>query len=85
MTIIKIHKILVDMILGITPVLYGPYVTTDKKIIKKMVTQCRNAIYVTMVASLLYYCKFCMTLKLNKFKMNPYHPCVANLVVNGSQ
>ena len=35
MTIIKIRKILEDMILGITPVLYGPYVTTDKKIIKK--------------------------------------------------
>ena len=38
-----------------------------------------------MVASLLYYCKFCKTLKLNKFKMGPYDPCVANLLVNGLQ
>ena len=38
-----------------------------------------------MVASLLYYLKFCKTLKLNKFKMNPYYPCVANRLVNGQQ
>ena len=38
-----------------------------------------------MVASLMYYCKFCKTLKLNKFNMNPYDPCVANQLVNGLQ
>ena len=82
MVIIKIHGTLVDMILYIAPDVYGPYVTTDRKGINQLITQCMNGIYGTMVASLLYYCKFCKTLKLNKFKINPYDPCVANRLVN---
>ena len=42
-------------------------------------------IYGTMLASLLNYYKFFKTLKLNKFNMSPYDPCVANLLVNGLQ
>ena len=38
-----------------------------------------------MVASLLYYIKFCKTLKTNGFVMNPYDPCVANRMVKGKQ
>ena len=41
-----------------------------------------NAVYGTMVASLIYYCKFCKTLKFNSFNINPYDPCVANRLVN---
>ncbi len=44
-----------------------------------------NAIYGTMVASLLYYNKFCRTLKANEFTINPYDPCVANRQVAGKQ
>ena len=53
MAIIKIRRILVDIILDITPYVYGPYVTTEKKVIKKIMNQCMNVIYGTMVASLL--------------------------------
>ena len=38
-----------------------------------------------MLPSLFYYCNFCKTLKVNNFGMNPYDPCVANQMVNGSQ
>ena len=44
-----------------------------------------NYIHGTMVETLLYYCKFYDTLKLNKFKINPYDPCVSNQLVNESQ
>jgi hypothetical protein len=85
MAIIKIRGVLMDMLLEIAPEVYGPYVTTDKKGVKQLITQCLNAIYGTMVASLLYYIKFVKTLKRNDFALNPYDPCTANRMVNGMQ
>ena len=85
MVIIKIRGILVDMLLDIAPDVYGPYVTTDKKGVKQLTVRCLNAIYGTMVASLLYYCKFVRSLKRNGFELNPYDPCTANRMVNGKQ
>ena len=82
MAIIKIGGILVDMLLDIYAYVYGTYWTMDRKGIKQIITQCINAMYGTMVASLLYYWKFCKTLKLNTFKINIYDPCVANWLVN---
>ena len=82
MAIINIRGILADMLLKIAPYVYGPYVTTYRKGIKQLITQCINAIYGTMVVSLLYYYKFCKMLIFNQFKMNPYNPCVSNLLVN---
>jgi hypothetical protein len=73
------------MLLKIAPDVYGPYMTTDKKGVKQIIVQSQNAIYGTMVASLLYYNKFCKTLKRHGFKINPYDPCVANRTVNGKQ
>jgi hypothetical protein len=63
MAIIKIRGILVDMLLNIASDVYKPYVTTDKKGAKQVIVQCQNAIYGTMMASLLYYNKFCKSLK----------------------
>ena len=63
MAILRIRGVLVDMLLKIAPDVYGPYVTIDKKGIKQIIVQSQNAIYGTMVASLLYYNKFCRTLK----------------------
>ena len=74
MAIIKTRRILVDMLLDIYSNAYEPYVTTDMKGIKQLITQCMNSIYGTLVASLLYYCKFFKTFKLNIFEMNPYDP-----------
>jgi hypothetical protein len=86
MAIIKIHKILVDMLLDIAPDAYTPYVTVDKKEVvtvdkkgvKQLIVQCLNAIYGTMMASLLYYSKFRKSLTKIGFIFNPYDPCVAN-------
>ena len=37
MTFIKIRLVLVDIILEIAPYIYGPYVITDRKVIKKLI------------------------------------------------
>jgi hypothetical protein len=85
MAIIKIRGILVDMLLEIAPDVYKDFVTTDKKGNKQLIVQCQNAIYSTMVASLLYYRKFSKSLMDIGFKFNPYDPCVANKMVDGYQ
>ena len=79
---INIHSIFLYTLLDVAPNVYGPQVTTDSKVIKKLIIQFMNAINGPMVSSLLYYCTFCKTLKLNKSKMNPYDPCVSNHMVN---
>jgi hypothetical protein len=47
--------------------------------------QCQNALYKTMVASLLYYRKFAKSLTDIQFTINPYDPCVANKILDGKQ
>jgi hypothetical protein len=73
------------MLLQIAPDVYEPYVTKDKKGEKQLIVQCQNAIYGTMVASLLYYRKFRKSLESVGFAFNPYDACVANKDVNGKQ
>ncbi len=85
MAVIKIRGVLVDMLLEIAPDVYGPYVTLDKNGIKQLIAQCLNALYGTMVASLLYYYKFQKTVERNGFTMNPYDPCTANRMVHEKQ
>jgi hypothetical protein len=58
MAIIKICGVLVDKLVKIAPDVYKSYVTTGKKGTKQLLVQCQNALYGTMVASLLYYRKF---------------------------
>jgi hypothetical protein len=85
MAIIKIRGVLVDILVKIAPDVYKSYITTDKKGTKQLLVQCQNALYGTMVASLLYYRKFTKSLMSVGFKINLYDPCVANKIVNGTQ
>ena len=55
MATIILRGALVDVLVEIVPDIYGPYVSTDKKGIKTLILRFHNAIYGTMVASLLYY------------------------------
>jgi hypothetical protein len=85
MAIIEIREVLVDILVQIAPDVYKSYVTTDKKGTKQLLVQCQNALYGTMVASLLYYRKFTKSLTSVEFEINPYDPCVANKIVDGTQ
>jgi hypothetical protein len=53
MAFIKIRGILVDILVEIAPDVYKSYVSKDKKGSKQLLVQCQNALYDTMVASLL--------------------------------
>ena len=85
MAIIKMRGVLVDILLEIAPQFYKPFVYEDKKGVKQILLQCQNAIYGTMIASLLYYRKFVKSLTSTGFEINPYDPCVANKMVRGKQ
>jgi len=45
------------------PKIYEPYVVINKRGEKRLLGECHNAIYGTMVAGLLYYRKFTSSLK----------------------
>ena len=85
MTFIKIRGVLVNILVEIAPDVYKLHVTTDKKGVKQLLVQCQNALYGTMVASLMYYRKFTKSLTDIGFKINPYNPCVANRIIDGQQ
>ena len=71
MVTIRGRGILVDVLLGIAPEVYGPYVITGKKGNQSLILKCMNVIYETLVASLLYYNNFCKSLIACGFKLNP--------------
>jgi hypothetical protein len=83
--IICIRGMLVDMLVKIAPEVYETYVITDRKGNKQILVECLNALYGTMVASLLYYEKFTKSLKASGYEMNPYNACVWNKVIDGKQ
>ena len=85
MATIKLRGVLVDILVEIAPDVYKPYATKDKKGVSQLIVQCQNALYGTMIASLLYYRKFTKSLTDNGYEINPYDPCVANKMIAGKQ
>jgi hypothetical protein len=85
MAFIKIRGVLVDFLVEIAPDVYTSYVSRYKKGSKQLLIQYQNALYGTMVASLLYYRKFVKSLTDSGFIINPYDPCVANKIIEGKQ
>jgi hypothetical protein len=53
MVIIKLRGVLVDILVAIASNVYKSYARTHKKGVRQLVVQCQNALYGTMVASLL--------------------------------
>jgi hypothetical protein len=85
MAFIKIRGIIVDILVEIAPDVYKSCVSKDKKGSKQFLVQCQNALYGTMVASMLYYRKLVKSLTDIDFVINPYDPCVANKMIEGDQ
>ena len=83
--VIRLCGVLVDMLEDIAPRVYTPFITRNKNGVKSVLVQCLNAIYGAMIASLLFYKKFTKSLISIGFEVNPYDPCVANRIVNGTQ
>ena len=85
MAIIKLRGVLVDILVEIAPDVYKSYATTDKKGVRQLLVQCKNTLYGTMVASLLYYHKFTKSLLGIRFELNLNDLCVANKMIEGKQ
>jgi hypothetical protein len=85
MAFIKIRGILVDIMVVIVPDVYKSYVSKYKKGKRQVLVQFQNALYGTMVASLLYYRKSVKSLTDIDFVIDPYDPCVANKNIEGEQ
>ncbi len=73
--IICITGVIVDWLVKVAPKVYVLYVTMNSKGINSLLVECYNAFYGTMVADLLYYRKFSISLKDRGFTVNPYDPC----------
>jgi hypothetical protein len=52
MAFIKIRGVLVEILVEISPDVYKPFVSRNKKGVKQFLVQFQNALYSTMVASL---------------------------------
>jgi hypothetical protein len=75
----------VGILVEIAPDVYNSYVSKDKKGLKQLLVQCQNALYGTIVASLLYYRKLVNSLMDIDFVINPYDPCVANKMIESEK
>ena len=83
--IMKITGVLVDLLVDLDPDLYGPFVVFERGV-KTLYVRVLRAAYGMLVASLLWYKKWRHDLESEQgFKFNPYDPCVANRVAEGSQ
>ncbi len=83
--VMRIRGHMVDVLVKVAPKVCGPYVSTNKQGRKQLLVECLNAIYGTMVASLLYYHKFTMSLKNQGYVMNSYDSCVRNKMIEKKQ
>jgi hypothetical protein len=80
----KITGVLVNMLVQLSPKVYGPFVVTEhgKKV---LYVRLLRALYGQLEAALLWYRKLRSDLEEQGFKFNPYDPCVANRKINGGQ
>ena len=82
--LMKITGVLVDLLVQMSPEVYGPFVVMERG---KRVLYVRllRALYGQLEAALLWYRKLCSDLEGIGFKFNPYDACIANRKVKGSQ
>jgi hypothetical protein len=81
--IIKFVGESVDILLKMEP-LYERFVTIEKGV-KVLYARLKKALYGCVQSALLWYNLFHDTLKQMGFIVNPYDPCVANCMIDGSQ
>jgi hypothetical protein len=80
--IMKITGVLVDLLVDISPEVYGPYVVYDKHK-KALYVQVLCGLYGMLVAALLWYKYLRKDILEGKgYIFNPYDPCVANKIID---
>ena len=64
---------------------YRPHVTYDKKGVPILYVKMNKALYGLLRLVLDFYLKLRGNLEGKGYKINPYDPCVANKIIDGSQ
>ena len=74
-----------ELLVRLNPALYWSYIWYTKKGVPMLYVLIEKALYGMLRAALLFYRKLRADLEYMGFEVNPYDPCVANRIVNGSQ
>jgi hypothetical protein len=82
--IMKMVGTLAELMVKTNPKLYQQYVLLEKGR-SVLYLQLQKALYGMMKSTLLFYRKLVSELQEMGFEINPYNPCVANKMVNGTQ
>ena len=73
------------MMVRIDPALYREYVSYSANGVPMLYVRLPKALYGMLRAALLFYKRLRSTLEEMGFEINPYDPCVANMMVEGGQ
>ena len=76
---------LAEMMVQVDPAMYRKYVTYSPNGQAVIYARLSNALYGMLRAALLFYKRLRSDMENMGFEVNPYEPCVANKMVNGSQ
>ena len=76
---------LADLMVQVDPELYGPYLIKSKKSESLLYVKMLKAMYGLLRSALLFHLKLVEDLKSYGFEINPYDPCVATKMVDGTQ
>jgi hypothetical protein len=82
--IMKMVGTLAELMVKTNPKMYRQYVVLEKGR-SVLYLRLQKALYGMMKSALLFYRKLVSELKVMGFETNPYDPCVANKMVNGTQ
>ncbi len=83
--LMRLDGILAELMVKVAPSLYRKYVTTNTKGKSVLYVKLEKAVYGMMKSALLFYRKLVADLISLGYTINPYDPCVANTIINGSQ
>ena len=76
---------LAELMVQVDPKLYQKYIAMNKKGEAMLYVRLSKAFYGFLQSALLFYQKLRSELEDYGFEVNPYDPCVANKIINGSQ
>ena len=76
---------LAELLVQVDPSSYRKYVITNSKGEPMLYVKLAKALYGLLKSALLFYKKLRGELEDMGFEVNPYDPCVANRIVNGTQ
>ena len=76
---------LAELMVQVAPNLYRKYISVDSKGKPILYVKLQKALYGLMRSALLFYRRLVKDLEGNGFVINPYDPCIANKMVNGTQ